>query len=207
MKGTNVTDQSAESRPAVELGRPSAADVVVEADRVVELRTQLVEGLRAEGKIVSPAVEAAFRSVARERFLPTDVPLETIYAYDDAVVTKRDEHGIALSSVSAAYIQARMLEQADLRSGMTVLEVGSGGLNAALIAEIVGPQGHVVSVDIDGEITDRAVKLLDGAGYGQSGQGPGRGRREWHTRRRPVRRHHRGGRGMGHPTVLVGPAR
>jgi protein-L-isoaspartate(D-aspartate) O-methyltransferase len=42
----------------------------------------------------------------------------------------------------------------------------SGGLNAALIAEIVGPEGRVVSVDIDPEVTDRAAKLLDEAGYG-----------------------------------------
>jgi protein-L-isoaspartate(D-aspartate) O-methyltransferase len=49
---------------------------------------------------------------------------------------------------------------------MTVLEVGSGGLNAAYIAEIVGEKGHVVSVDIDPEVTDRAARLLDDTGYG-----------------------------------------
>ena len=48
-----------------------------------------------------------------------------------------------------------MLELAELRPGMTVLEVGSGGLNAGLIAEIVGSEGRVVSVDIDPEVTDR----------------------------------------------------
>jgi hypothetical protein len=30
----------------------------------------------------------------------------------------------------------------------------SGGLNAPLIAEIVGPSGRVVSVDIDPEVTE-----------------------------------------------------
>jgi protein-L-isoaspartate(D-aspartate) O-methyltransferase len=161
-----VTDQSAEPQPAAEPGGHATNDGMSGADRSAGLRAQLVEKLRAEGMIVSPAVEAAFRAVARERFLPADVPLETAYAYDNAVVTKRDEHGVALSSVSAAYIQARMLEQAELRPGMTVLEVGSGGLNAALIAEIVGSAGRVVSVDIDPEVTDRATKLLDEAGYG-----------------------------------------
>jgi protein-L-isoaspartate(D-aspartate) O-methyltransferase len=29
-----------------------------------------------------------------------------------------------------------------------VLEIGSGGYNAALLAEVVGPGGRVVSVDI-----------------------------------------------------------
>jgi protein-L-isoaspartate(D-aspartate) O-methyltransferase len=59
-----------------------------------------------------------------------------------------------------------MLEQAELMPGMTVLEVGSGGLNAAYLAEIVGPHGRVVSVDIDPEITGRAATLLQQAGYG-----------------------------------------
>jgi len=31
---------------------------------------------------------------------------------------------------------------------MTVLEIGSGGYNAALLAEITGTAGNVVSVDI-----------------------------------------------------------
>ncbi|NED52258.1 methyltransferase domain-containing protein, partial [Micromonospora aurantiaca] len=70
------------------------------------------------------------------------------------------------SSVSATYIQARMIEMAALAPGMTVLEIGSGGYNAALVAEVVGPAGHVVSVDIDPEITEQARDLLGKAGYG-----------------------------------------
>lgn len=49
---------------------------------------------------------------------------------------------------------------------MRVLEVGSGGLNAALIAETVGPGGTVVSVDIDPDVTARATRLLHENGYG-----------------------------------------
>jgi len=119
-----------------------------------------VEQLRAHGKITSRAVEAAFRTVARERFLPADVPLEVAYGVDNSVVTKRDQYGVAVSSVFAAYIQARMLEQADVRPGHRVLEIDSGGLNAALIAEIVGPEGRVVSMDIDPEVIHRAAALL-----------------------------------------------
>jgi len=58
--------------------------------------------------------------------------LEIAYA-NDTVVTKRDEHGIALSSVSAPCLQAMMLEQAQLTPGMRVLEIGSGGYNAPKI--------------------------------------------------------------------------
>ncbi|MDQ7903509.1 methyltransferase, FxLD system [Phytohabitans sp. ZYX-F-186] len=134
-------------------------------DRAAALRAALADRLCADGKITSPAVEAAFRTVAREHFLPVEVSLEIAYGVDNPVVTKRDKDGVAVSSVSAAYIQARMLEQAELRPGMTVLEIGSGGLNAALIAEVVGPHGRVVSVDIDHEVTDLAEVLLRSAGY------------------------------------------
>jgi protein-L-isoaspartate(D-aspartate) O-methyltransferase len=41
-----------------------------------------------------------------------------------------------------------MLEQAGIEPGMRVLEVGSGGYNAALIAELVGDAGTVISVDV-----------------------------------------------------------
>ncbi|MDG4803707.1 methyltransferase, FxLD system [Micromonospora sp. WMMD980] len=136
------------------------------ADRAAELRAALVSDLRARGNITSEAVEAAVRRVPRERFMPAGTDLNVAYAVDNSVVTKRNEHGVAISSVSAAYIQARMLEQAELAPGMTVLEVGSGGLNAAYLAEIVGPGGRVVSVDIDPDVTDRAAALLEVNGYG-----------------------------------------
>ncbi|MET8413874.1 methyltransferase, FxLD system, partial [Streptomyces sp. NPDC005195] len=90
-------------------------------------------------------------------------------AYDTyaAVITKTDEHGVQLSSVSAPQIQAMMLEQARPRPGMRVLEIGSGGLNAAYLAELVGEDGEVVTVDIDPVVTGRARRLLDGHGYGR----------------------------------------
>lgn len=167
MKGTTVTDGTTGSeRPADLRGR--LVDEPYDAagvDRAAELRSALVDALLADKKISSPAVEAAFRAVARERFLPDGVALDVAYGVDSSVVIKRDEHGVAISSVSAAYIQARMLEQAELRPGMTVLEIGSGGLNAAYVAEIVGAEGRVVSVDIDPDVIDRAAKLLDEAGY------------------------------------------
>ncbi|MEU5914841.1 methyltransferase, FxLD system [Micromonospora sp. NPDC047527] len=136
------------------------------ADRATELRAALVGNLHAQGKITSELVETAVRQVPRERFMPAGTDLDVAYGFDNSVVTKRDEHGVAISSVSAAYIQARMLEQAELAPGMTVLEVGSGGLNAAYLAEIVGPGGRVVSMDIDPEVTDRAAALLEANGYG-----------------------------------------
>lgn len=139
---------------------------MVDTDAAADLREKLVAELLAQEKIVSEAVETAFRRVPRQQFMPTDTELAAAYGYDNSVVTKRDDRDRALSSVSAAYIQAAMLEMAQLRHGMTVLEIGSGGLNAAYIAEIVGPEGRVVSIDIDPEIIDRAATALDATGYG-----------------------------------------
>ena len=137
-----------------------------DADLAGTARGVLVEQLLGAGFITMPAVEAAFRVVPRHAFVPPGTPLEEVYAVDRAVITKRDEHGGGLSSVSATYIQARMIEQAGVGRGMRVLEIGSGGYNAALLAEVVGAEGRVVSVDIDADIVDRARELLQETGYG-----------------------------------------
>ncbi|MFF4198942.1 methyltransferase, FxLD system [Nonomuraea sp. NPDC001831] len=130
------------------------------------LRADLVAELRRAGWIRSPAVEAAFVKVPRERFAP-EASAEAAYAADDVVVTKRGPDGRATSSISAPWLQADMLEAARLRPGAKVLEVGSGGCNAALIAEIVGPDGLVVTVDIDPFVTERASRFLADTGYGR----------------------------------------
>src|SRR5580658_1160426 len=107
-----------------------------------ELRAGLVAALRGLGAVRSQAVEQAVLTVPRHVFLP-EVTLEQGYAPEFALTTKRDGNGAAVSSVSAARIQAQMLEQAAIAPGMRVLEVGSGGYNAALIAELAGPSGAV----------------------------------------------------------------
>ena len=133
--------------------------------QVKALRDALVEDLRGQGVVRSAEVAAAFAAVPRHLFAP-EVPLAQAYA-NDVVITKRDERGMAISSVSAPWLQATMLEQAGLRPGMRCLEIGSGGYNAALMAELVGPNGEVSTLDIDPEITERARRCLAEAGYDQ----------------------------------------
>ncbi|MFD6989385.1 methyltransferase, FxLD system [Streptomyces sp. NPDC059943] len=133
-------------------------------DAATRLRNSVVDTLRAEGWISSPEVEAVMRAVPRHEFAP-EASLEDAYEPYAAVVTKTDEYGVQLSSVSAPQIQALMLEQAQVRPGMRVLEIGSGGLNAAYLAELVGEGGEVTTVDIDSVVTDRARRLLDAHGY------------------------------------------
>lgn len=129
-----------------------------------QLRRTMVDQLRELNAIRTDQVEQAFLAVLREHFAPGE-PLEKVYGAETAVITKRDEHGNAVSSVSAPRIQAFMLEQAQPRPGSRCLEIGSGGYNAALLREMVGPSGLVVTLDIDEDITDRARRCLEAAGY------------------------------------------
>ncbi|WP_246400776.1 methyltransferase, FxLD system [Jiangella mangrovi] len=127
-----------------------------------ERRAALVERLREQGAIRTERVAAAVAAVPRHLFAP-EVTLAEAYA-DDIVITKRGPRGEALSSVSAPWLQALMIEQAGLEPGMRCLEIGSGGYNAALMAEVVGPDGDVTSVDIDADVVARARRCLTAAG-------------------------------------------
>jgi protein-L-isoaspartate(D-aspartate) O-methyltransferase len=139
-------------------------DTTVESTSPDRLRADLAAHLTAKGWTRTPAVERAFRTVPRHLFVPDTVGLEQAYA-DEIVATKRGPDGKTTSSVSAPWVQAFMLAEAGLKPGARVLEVGSGGYQAALIAELVGPDGLVVTVDIDAEITGLARTYLDRAGY------------------------------------------
>lgn len=134
---------------------PQAADV--------QLRNALVDQLRARGSVRSPQVEEAMRAVPRHLFLP-EISLTDAYSITQ-VVTKTDAEGHALSSVSHPGVVAGMLEQLDVKAGHRVLEIGSGGYNAALLTHLVGPTGHVTTLDIDPDVTTRARACLTAAGY------------------------------------------
>ncbi|MFI6396195.1 methyltransferase, FxLD system [Nonomuraea sp. NPDC050540] len=130
------------------------------------LRAAMVAALVERGSIQSPQVEAAFTKVPRHRFAP-EAPLADAYSARDTVITKRDSSGVSTSSISAPWLQAEMLQAAQLFRGAKVAEIGSGGYNAALIAEIVGPEGLVVTFDIDPWVTERATRFLTDTGYPQ----------------------------------------
>lgn len=124
----------------------------------------MVDQLCSMGAVRSDAVADALLAVPRHLFAPGE-PLEKAYAAKGTLLTKWNEQGEAVSTVSAPHIQAMMLEQAEIEPGMRVLEIGSSGYNAALIAELVGPNGEVTTVDIDPEVVTRTRDCLTAAGY------------------------------------------
>ncbi|MFF6786854.1 methyltransferase, FxLD system [Streptomyces sp. NPDC012510] len=129
-----------------------------------QLRDAMVERLIELGAVRSPLVVAAFRSVPRHLATP-EVDMAKTYEAEFAAVTKTDPTGVDISSVSAPRVQAMQIEQADIQPGMSVLEIGSGGVNAAYLAEMVGEQGHVVTMDIDRDVTRRAEDFLKATGH------------------------------------------
>jgi protein-L-isoaspartate(D-aspartate) O-methyltransferase len=129
-----------------------------------QLRDAMVRELIELDAARSPHVVAAFRTVPRHLATP-EKDMARVYQAEFAAITKRDATGLAISSVSAPRVQAMQIEQADLHPGMRVLEIGSGGVNAAYLAELVGDGGLVVTVDIDPEVTARAATFLTKAGY------------------------------------------
>ncbi|MFF1693554.1 methyltransferase, FxLD system [Streptomyces sp. NPDC058257] len=137
---------------------------VQEAPTEQQLRDTLAEKLIEIGAARSPRVVAAFRTVRRHLATP-EADMASTYNAEVATITKTDEHGVDISSVSAPRVQAMQMEQGDIEPGMSVLEIGSGGPNAALLAEVVGEDGRVVTVDIDPEVTSRATAFLKETGY------------------------------------------
>jgi protein-L-isoaspartate(D-aspartate) O-methyltransferase len=112
-----------------------------------------------------PRVLGAIRAVPRHAFVP-GADLADAYNPDLAVITKRGTGGAALSCASVPYLVAAMLEQLDVRDGHHVFEAGAGtGWNAALLATLAGPGGHVSTIDIDPEITAQAAASLERAGF------------------------------------------
>jgi protein-L-isoaspartate(D-aspartate) O-methyltransferase len=108
------------------------------------------------GQIGDEVVQAMFR-VPREIFVPDEIRSQ---AYEDTPLPIG--HG---QTISAPHMVAIMCDILDLQKGMTVLEVGGGsGYHAAVIAEIIGPKGHVYSVERVPELVSQARDNLKQAG-------------------------------------------
>jgi protein-L-isoaspartate(D-aspartate) O-methyltransferase len=140
--------------------------MTLQVDDSAALRAAMVAALRDEGLIASDRVADAMNTVPRQDFAPGE-PLAKVYETHTTLAPKIGADGRQTSVVSASHIQAIQLEQAGVEAGMNVLEIGSGGYNAALIAELVGPTGSVTTVDIDADIVARARVGLRTAGYEQ----------------------------------------
>ncbi len=152
-------------RPGLLHGEWESLMTVTRRNDPAALRAAMVGSLRAQGLLSSEPVAAALSAVPRHLFAPHEKDLVRVYDTDATLEAVLFADGTESSVVSAPHIQAIMLEMAGIEPGMSVLEIGSGGYNAALIAEIVGPGGRVTTVDIDAGVVQRAKGCLAEAGY------------------------------------------
>ena len=128
------------------------------------LRASMVDTIKQAGHARTASVEQALREVPRHRFVPK-ATIDDAYA-NTAVITKRADDGAALSCASVPTVVAMQLDQLDVQPGHRILEIGAGtGYNAALLATLAGPSGHITTVDIDPDVTAHARQALDETGH------------------------------------------
>jgi protein-L-isoaspartate(D-aspartate) O-methyltransferase len=120
-----------------------------------------VESLEASSR-AGAAVAAAFLAVPRHVFLP-QVEAEKAYR-DKAILVKSNAQGLPVSSSTQPTMMAIMLEQLGLATGQRVLEIGAGtGYNAAVMTQLVGDSGSVVTIDVELDLVEQARANLAAA--------------------------------------------
>ena len=124
-------------------------------------RERLVDGLADRGYVTDPAVLEAMKAVRRHLFVPERNRSD---AYDDRPLDIGEGQ-----TISAPHMVGIMAERLDLRPGQKVLEIGGGsGYHAAVVARIVGPEGHVYSVERIAPLAERARRNLEVAGFSKT---------------------------------------
>jgi len=136
-----------------ELDAAIAADVELAAAARrsrVRLCAALAQRFHFRDRLLDPVLRAP-----RERFvLPEDIGESA-----DDTPLPLDDRGQATVSAPHAYLLTYDLLQ--LAEGDHLLELGTGtGYGAALARRLVGPRGHVTSIEIDPALHARAVRLL-----------------------------------------------
>ena len=149
--------------PPLDVASPAAASDTAarELDRVLadtdERRAERERFVEAQ---IAPVVEderivAAFRTVPRHAFVPTDV-LDS--AYEDFPLPIE-----AGQTISQPSLVAMMTELVEVEAGDRVLEIGTGsGFQAAILRELTD---EVYSVEIVPELSTTARAVLDALGY------------------------------------------
>lgn len=139
---------------------PPELDAAIAADADLSAlargaRTELIAELVRRFDFPARFLDAVL-AVPRERFvLPEDIAASA----DDA---PRPLDGIGNATVSAPHAYLLTYGLLGLACGDHLLELGTGtGYGAALARRLVGPTGHVVSIEIEPALHERAARLLD----------------------------------------------
>ncbi|HSD58983.1 MAG TPA: protein-L-isoaspartate O-methyltransferase [Methanotrichaceae archaeon] len=122
-------------------------------------RTAKVGWLVEKGLLKSERIKQALLKVPREDFIPR---LYRDYAYLEVPLPLPGER----ATISCPHSYPLFYEPLGLDKGHRFLEIGSGsGYGAAVAREVVGPDGLVVSVEIDPVTLEFARQNLEKVGY------------------------------------------
>lgn len=120
-------------------------------------RKKLIDSLIRRRYISKPEVISAMMKVPRHIFVPKSI---RAYAYHDTPQQIGERQ-----TISAPHMVGIMAEKLDLKPGHKVLEIGGGsGYHAAVVAEIIGPSGHVYSIEFIESLAKRAQENIKTAG-------------------------------------------
>ena len=107
----------------------------------------LIDSLIEGGWLKTPRIIEAFRKIKRVDFLPED--LKDLAELNEALPISYGQ------TISQPLVVAFMSEQLQPQRGDKILDIGSGsGWTTALLAEIVGPKGKVIAIDIVPELVE-----------------------------------------------------
>ncbi|MGH6635406.1 MAG: protein-L-isoaspartate(D-aspartate) O-methyltransferase [Gammaproteobacteria bacterium] len=136
----------------------------VAADEYTEQRQRLLDEIKTDFAVtgvatgkpeLSMAVYQAMAKVPRHEFVPAE-------QRSRAYLNRPLAIGYG-QTVSQPYIVALMTELLEVKTGDTVLEIGTGsGYQAAILAELVD---HVYTIEIIRELGEQASDRLQGLGY------------------------------------------
>ena len=137
------------------LGLLVATACVAAQEDFSRLRERMVEEQLAARDIRDARVLAAMRKVPRHLFVP---PALQRSAYDDNPLPIGREQ-----TISQPYIVAFMTQALEVKAAHKVLEIGTGsGYQAAVLGELAA---HVYTIEIVGELAERATRTLRDVGY------------------------------------------
>ena len=122
----------------------------------------LVDDLIKEGWLKTPQIIEAFRKIKRADFMPENMK-------DSAEVDEAMPIGQG-QTISQPKVVAFMLELLEPKAGEKILDVGSGsGWTSALLSEIVGDKGRVVSLELIPELKEFGEKNAAKYGFVEKG--------------------------------------
>jgi protein-L-isoaspartate(D-aspartate) O-methyltransferase len=136
-------------------------------------RAFYAEELRAIANLQSEAVVRAFAKVPREHFLgpgPWQVrnPVFDGYWTTNDADPRRLYHNLLVAIDASRRLNnghpsflAFLIDALDLQTGQHVVHVGCGtGYYTAIMAEVVGREGHVTAIEVDSDLASRAQSNL-----------------------------------------------